>query len=234
MCAAALRPRTDTAPRYCSGAERQLTQCAPSPIADDPRKLKTLSAPFKVRDLTLFASTETWRLHGFWLLYAVSLALVLTYTDEDQKYSKVALGLFDGAMLEFRVLSAFVLAGFILLVISAWRERRCHYTNLCATCKALLLCLAVVSHSETPRDRRSSPLSSSKAASATVLPASPGWQVIHGTGSGPLRQIVRRNNSDLLGLWIAGHELQTWISSNEGVTWSQLSSVRHVHSLTLP
>ena len=58
------------------------------------------------------------------LLYAVSLALVLT------------LGLFDGAMLEFRVLSAFLLAGCILLVISAWRERRCHYTRLCATCKA--------------------------------------------------------------------------------------------------
>jgi len=111
-------------------------------LAYDPRKMRTVSAPFKVRALTLFQSTETFRLHGFWLLYAISLALVLTYTDEDQTHSRVALGLFDGAMLEFRVLSAFVLAGFILLVISAWRERRCHYTNLCATCKALLLCLA--------------------------------------------------------------------------------------------
>ena len=92
---------------------------------------------------------------------------------------QVALGLFDGAMLEFRVLSAFVrahlstfrtplcpparpshpllytplkvLAGFILLVINSWRERRCHYTNLCATCKALLLCLGAANRFHTVR-----------------------------------------------------------------------------------
>ena len=104
--------------------------------------MKTLTAFFYHRGLTLFVSKETWYLHLFWTTYALGLALILTYIDEDQKYSKTALGLFDGAMLEFRNLSAFVIAGFILLTISGWRERRCHYTNLCATCKALLLILA--------------------------------------------------------------------------------------------
>lgn len=121
-------------------------------ISYDPGKMKTITACFVHRHLTLFASNEAFLMHAGWLAYALSLALILTYTDEDQKYSKVALGLFDGAMLEFRVLSAFVLAGFILLVIQSWRERRCHYTNLCATCKALLLCLGPTPrvHTNTP------------------------------------------------------------------------------------
>ena len=80
-------------------------------IAYDPGKMRTVTACFMHRRLTLFASNETFAMHAFWLVYAISLALLLTYTDEDQKYSMVALGLFDGAMLEFRVLSAFVTAG---------------------------------------------------------------------------------------------------------------------------
>ena len=57
-------------------------------------------------------------------------------------------------LLIYQVLSAFVLAGFILLVIQSWRERRCHYTNLCATCKALLLCLGLMPrvHTYTPHN----------------------------------------------------------------------------------
>ena len=80
-------------------------------ISYDPGKMRTVTACFMHRRLTLFASNETFAMHAFWLVYAISLALLLTYTDEDQKYSMVALGLFDGAMLEFRVLSAFVTAG---------------------------------------------------------------------------------------------------------------------------
>eukprot|EP00966_Prymnesium_polylepis_P068446 1590108-Prymnesium_polylepis.1 len=45
-------------------------------------------------------------------------------------------------MTEFRVLSAFVLAGFIMLVIQSWRERRGNYSALTGSTKALLLVLA--------------------------------------------------------------------------------------------
>eukprot|EP00966_Prymnesium_polylepis_P215732 4995306-Prymnesium_polylepis.3 len=68
--------------------------------------------------LTLFSDSATWKLHAAWLLYAIVLAVSLTYLDDGQKYTRSALELFDGAMLEFRVLSAFVLAGFITLVMS--------------------------------------------------------------------------------------------------------------------
>ena len=73
-------------------------------ISYDPGKMRTITACFVHRHLTLFASNEAFLMHAGWLAYAISLALILTYIDEDQKYSKVALGLFDGAMLEFRVL----------------------------------------------------------------------------------------------------------------------------------
>lgn len=73
-------------------------------ISYDPGKMRTITACFVHCHLTLFASNEAFLMHAGWLAYAISLALILTYIDEDQKYSKVALGLFDGAMLEFRVL----------------------------------------------------------------------------------------------------------------------------------
>jgi len=43
--------------------------------------------------------------------------------------------------------------------------------------------------------------------------------------AGPLHCIVRRRCGDLLGLWIAGTQLQTWTSSGAGGGWRQLGSV---------
>ena len=70
------------------------------------------------------------------------LSLLLLHIDKDQRYSTVALGLFEGAVVEFRTLTAFVLGGFVLLVVGAWRERRKQYSGATSAAKALLVTIA--------------------------------------------------------------------------------------------
>ena len=112
-------------------------------VSYEPTKMKSLAAIVYQRQLTLFASPQTWIYQACWLVSALTLALVLTYCDEGQKHSKEALHLFEGAMLEFRALSAFVVSGFILLVVSSWRERRNNYAKLFSSAKELLLTITV-------------------------------------------------------------------------------------------
>ena len=111
-------------------------------VAYDPSRMALFSSLIFNRELTLFAHGATWRLHFSWLVYTLFLSLLLTHIDEDQEYSTVALGLFEGAVVEFRTLTAFVLGGFILLVVGAWRERRGGYSAVCSACKALLVTIA--------------------------------------------------------------------------------------------
>jgi len=94
---------------------------------------------FTSRDLTLFASTDTIMMHLAWLAYATVLAVILAYADPHLKYARPAFGLFVGAMNDFRTLSAFVIAGFVIMVVSAWRERRRNYSQLVSAAKTLML-----------------------------------------------------------------------------------------------
>ena len=109
---------------------------------DSPSRMALFSSLVFNRELTLFADPATWRLHGAWLIYTIFLSLLLVHIDTDQLYSTVALGLFEGAVVEFRTLTAFVLGGFVLLVVGAWRERRGGYSSICSACKALLVTIA--------------------------------------------------------------------------------------------
>lgn len=52
------------------------------------------------------------------------------------------LGWPQGAVVEFRTLTAFVLGGFVLLVVGSWRERRAGYSAACSAAKALLVTIA--------------------------------------------------------------------------------------------
>jgi len=66
----------------------------------------------------------------------------------------VALGLFEGAVVEFRTLTAFVLGGFVLLVVGAWRERRAGYSAICSATKALLITVAATVPLKAVEERR--------------------------------------------------------------------------------
>ena len=92
--------------------------------------------------MTLFAAADTWRLHLGWVAYTTALGLALVHIDESQDFSTAALGLFEGAVVEFRTLTAFVLGGFVLLVVNAWRDRRGGYSALASATTSLLLTIA--------------------------------------------------------------------------------------------
>ena len=111
----------------------------PRLMAYEPAKLRSMAAVFTSRDLTLFASTDTIKMHLAWLAYSTGLAILLAYVDPDLRHTRPAYGLFAGAMNEFRTLSAFVIAGFVIMVVSAWKERRRNYSKLISATKTLLL-----------------------------------------------------------------------------------------------
>ena len=111
----------------------------PRLVAYEPAKLRSIAAVVTSRDLTLFASTDTIKMHLAWLAYATGLAILLAYVDPDLTRARPAYGLFAGAMNDFRTLSAFVIAGFVIMVVSAWRERRRNYSQLISATKTLLL-----------------------------------------------------------------------------------------------
>ena len=111
----------------------------PRLMAYEPAQLRSTTAMFTSRDLTLFASTDTILMHLAWLAYATVLAVILAYADPDLTYARPAFGLFVAAMNDFRTLSAFVIAGFVIMVVSAWRERRRNYSQLVSAAKTLML-----------------------------------------------------------------------------------------------
>jgi hypothetical protein len=120
----------------------------------EPARLATWSGLFINRDLTLFAAPDTWRLHLGWVVYSLALGLLVTYVDKQLRFARVALGLFEGAVVEFRTLTAFVLGGFVLLVVGAWRERRAGYSAICSATKALLITVAATVPLKAVEERR--------------------------------------------------------------------------------
>lgn len=116
---------------------------APKITSYDPAKMSTLKAVFAHRHLTVFAGTRPVLVNLLWLVYALVLALVLVYADGPdgsmQPTYLHALRIGDGAVLEFRVLSAFVLGGFVVLVVDAWQTRRGNYSSLVSSAKTFLI-----------------------------------------------------------------------------------------------
>ena len=50
-------------------------------MAYEPAKLHSMAAVFTSRDLTVFASTDTIKMHLAWLAYTTGLAILLAYID---------------------------------------------------------------------------------------------------------------------------------------------------------
>ena len=134
---AMLRTTPDSAARRSACWTRSLG------ISKKPGSASTLKAVFTHRHLTVFAGTRPVLVNLLWLVYALTLALVLVYADGPdgsmQPTYLHALRIGDGAVLEFRVLSAFVLGGFVLLVVDAWQTRRGNYSSLVSSAKTFLI-----------------------------------------------------------------------------------------------
>lgn len=100
-----------------------------------------------------------------------------------------------------------------------------HHTCICVSALVMgLAALSVIAIAALPAQSYVGSYSAQVLA-ITGFSAANSWKLIHKSGPGPTRSIVRRDNGALLGLWIEGNQLQTWTSTDDGATWVQLGSV---------
>jgi hypothetical protein len=138
-------------------------------LAYDPSLLKSntyLQLCLQLRHISLLADRRSWFINLARTCLALAIALALTYVDGAYLFVKRARPVFQNANVEFRAqasgtndrglgwhlmhpfllpvgtVTAFVLGGFVLQALGAWRERRTNYASLCGTSRNLLVQLA--------------------------------------------------------------------------------------------
>lgn len=146
----------------------------------DSTQTRHLCVPFISSDISVCFSWHMWATHLGYVLYSVIGTIFLAeffYPDSDMgeegkvipACGKNAMGVslnvnmckFEDSLLsnktEFRFLIAFILAGYVGMSVSTWKERRTDYASLCGNTRNLLLNIGSLfpdkcSFSDTPKE----------------------------------------------------------------------------------
>jgi hypothetical protein len=130
----------------------------PKIFSYNPGRLMTVSAPILLHDMTVCANTKIWFRMCGWLIYALTITLIIIGIGPRDPDMDPTTGGWSGIysnrgvadleiMLkaranEFRFLIAFILSGFVAMTVGIWKERRQNYASLCGTARNLTINLA--------------------------------------------------------------------------------------------
>ena len=97
--------------------------------------------PITVRSLTVW--TRIWFVLRYvgWTMWAGLVGAVLAVIKIDGLAEDI-LPIFQDGITQFRTVTAFVIGGFALQAVGAWKERRTNYASLCGSIRNLVLQLA--------------------------------------------------------------------------------------------